>query len=69
MDHWVELCLATYAKTFSTKAKRNPKTLEGEIDLLPWSAVKLERGVIRIQRTEHFDSKTEHSVGDCNYGT
>jgi integrase len=37
---------------------------KGEIDLLPWSAVKFDEGVIRIEPTEYFDVKTEHSIGD-----
>jgi integrase len=37
---------------------------KGEIDLLPWSAVKFNSGLIRIEPTEHFDVKTEHSIGD-----
>jgi integrase len=37
---------------------------KGEIDLLPWSAVKFDDCVIRIQPTEHFEVKTEHSIGD-----
>ncbi len=35
-----------------------------EIDLLPWSAVDFDRGIIRIEPTEYFDVKTEHSIGD-----
>jgi hypothetical protein len=37
---------------------------KGEIDLLPWSAVKFDEGVIRIEPTQFFDVKTEHSIGD-----
>ena len=37
---------------------------KGEIDLLPWSAVKFDSGVIRIEATEYFAPKTEHSIGD-----
>jgi hypothetical protein len=37
---------------------------KGEIDLLPWSAIKFDAGVIRIEPTEHFEVKTEHSIGD-----
>jgi hypothetical protein len=37
---------------------------KGEIDLLPWSAVKFNSGLIRIEPTEYFDVKTEHSIGD-----
>jgi hypothetical protein len=37
---------------------------KGEIDLLPWSAVKFESALIRIEPTEHFEVKTEHSIGD-----
>ena len=37
---------------------------KGEIDLLPWSAVKFDLGLIRIEPTEYFEVKTEHSIGD-----
>jgi len=37
---------------------------KGEIDLLPWSAVRFDSGVIRIEATEYFAPKTEHSIGD-----
>jgi hypothetical protein len=37
---------------------------KGEIDLLPWSSVKFDNGLIRIEPTEHFEVKTEHSIGD-----
>lgn len=37
---------------------------KGEIDLLPWSAVKFDIGQIRIEPTEYFEVKTEHSIGD-----
>jgi integrase len=37
---------------------------KGEIDLLPWSAVKFDDRVIRIEPTQYFDVKTEHSIGD-----
>jgi hypothetical protein len=36
----------------------------GAIDLLPWSAVKFDSGLIRVEPTEYFDVKTEHSIGD-----
>jgi integrase len=35
-----------------------------EIDRLEWSAFRWEQNVIRIEPTEHFDVKTEHSIGD-----
>jgi integrase len=35
-----------------------------EIDRLEWSAIRWDENVIRIQPTEHFDIKTEHSGGD-----
>jgi integrase len=37
---------------------------KGEIDLLPWSAVHFSEGVLRIEPTEYFEVKTEHSIGD-----
>jgi integrase len=37
---------------------------KGEIDLLPWSAVKFDAGQIHIGPTEYFEVKTEHSIGD-----
>lgn len=37
---------------------------KGEIDLLPWSAVKFDAALIRIEPTEHFEVKTDHSIGD-----
>jgi integrase len=37
---------------------------KGEIDLLPWSAVKFDDGLIRVEPTEYFEVKTEHSIGD-----
>src|SRR4030095_3114535 len=35
-----------------------------EIDRLEWSAFRWAENVIRIEPTEHFDVKTEHSIGD-----
>jgi integrase len=35
-----------------------------EIDRLEWSAFRWEQNTIRIEPTEHFDVKTEHSIGD-----
>ena len=35
-----------------------------EIDRLEWSAFRWNENVIRIEPTEHFDVKTEHSIGD-----
>jgi integrase len=35
-----------------------------EIDRLEWSAFRWAENVIRIQPTQHFDVKTEHSIGD-----
>ena len=37
---------------------------KGEIDLLPWSAVKFESALVRIEPTDYFEVKTEHSIGD-----
>ena len=34
------------------------------IDRLEWSAFRFEDNVIRIERTRHFEPKTEHSIGD-----
>jgi integrase len=31
---------------------------------LPWSAVNFRHGVIRIEPTQYFAPKTEHSIGD-----
>jgi hypothetical protein len=42
---------------------RNLGSRKLEIDLLPWSAVDFHRGIIRIEPTEYFDVKTEHSIG------
>jgi integrase len=35
-----------------------------EIDLLEWSSFLWNDGLVRIQATEHFDAKTEDSLGD-----
>jgi integrase len=35
-----------------------------EIDRLEWSAFRWQHSVIRIEPTQHFDVKTEHSIGD-----
>jgi integrase len=35
-----------------------------EIDRLEWSAFRWTENVIRIEPTEHFDVKSEHSIGD-----
>jgi integrase len=35
-----------------------------EIDLLEWSSFLWNDGLVRIQATEHFDTKTEDSLGD-----
>jgi integrase len=35
-----------------------------EIDRLEWSAFRWNENVIRIEPTQHFDVKTEHSIGD-----
>jgi integrase len=35
-----------------------------EIDRLEWSAFRFDENVIRIEPTQHFDVKTEHSIGD-----
>lgn len=37
-----------------------------EIDRLEWSAFRWSENVIRIEPTEHFDVKTEHSIGDVS---
>jgi integrase len=35
-----------------------------EIDRLEWDAFRWNENVVRIEPTEHFDVKTEHSIGD-----
>jgi integrase len=35
-----------------------------EIDLLEWDSFLWEIGVVRVQATQHFDAKTEDSLGD-----
>ena len=37
-----------------------------EIDRLEWSAFHWDENVIRIEPTQHFDVKTEHSIGDVS---
>jgi integrase len=37
-----------------------------EIDRLEWDAFRWRDNVIRIEPTEHFDVKTEHSIGDVS---
>jgi hypothetical protein len=37
---------------------------KGEIDLLQWKAVNFEKSQIRIEPTEYFEVKTQHSIGD-----
>ena len=37
-----------------------------EIDRLEWSAFRWNENIIRIEPTEHFDVKTEHSIGDVS---
>lgn len=37
-----------------------------EIDLLEWSQVDFSKGKIRIERTEHFEPKSEESVGEVD---
>jgi len=37
-----------------------------EIDRLEWSAFRWAENVIRIEPTEHFDVKSEHSIGDVS---
>jgi integrase len=37
-----------------------------EIDRLEWTAFHWDENVIRIEPTEHFDVKTEHSIGDIS---
>jgi integrase len=37
-----------------------------EIDRLEWRAFRWAENVIRIEPTEHFDVKTEHSIGDVS---
>ena len=31
----------------------------------PWTAVNFHRGIIRIEPTQYFDVKTDHSIGDA----
>ena len=40
-----------------------------EIDRLEWSAFQWDEGVVRIEPTEYFDVKTEHSIGDVALDT
>jgi hypothetical protein len=35
-----------------------------EIDLLEWDSFRWDAGVVRVQFTQHFDAKTEDSLGD-----
>jgi hypothetical protein len=35
-----------------------------EIDLLEWDSFLWDAGVVRVQVTQHFDAKTEDSLGD-----
>jgi len=35
-----------------------------EIDLLEWDSFLWDAGVVRVQATQHFDAKTEDSLGD-----
>jgi len=35
-----------------------------EIDLLEWDSFLWDNGVIRVQTSQHFDAKTEESLGD-----
>ena len=35
-----------------------------EIDLLEWDSFLWDAGVVRVQATQHFDAKTEESLGD-----
>ena len=35
-----------------------------EIDLLEWDSFLWDSGVLRVQATQHFDAKTEDSLGD-----
>jgi integrase len=35
-----------------------------EIDLLEWNSFLWETGVVRVETTQHFDAKTEDSLGD-----
>ena len=37
-----------------------------EIDRLEWDAFRWNQNMIRIEPTEHFDVKTEHSIGDVS---
>lgn len=37
-----------------------------EIDLLEWSQIDFGKGVIRIERTEHFSPKSEDSAGEVD---
>jgi integrase len=37
-----------------------------EIDKLPWTAFNWDRGTLRVEVTEHFDTKSEHSIGEVD---
>jgi hypothetical protein len=37
-----------------------------EIDKLPWTAFNWEKGTLRIEVTEHFNAKSEHSIGEVD---
>jgi hypothetical protein len=37
-----------------------------EIDKLPWVAFNWDRGTLKVEVTEHFDAKSEHSIGEVD---
>jgi integrase len=37
-----------------------------EIDKLPWTALDWDRGTLRVEVTEHFDGKSEDSIGEVD---
>jgi integrase len=37
-----------------------------EIDKLPWVAFNWDRGTLQVEVTEHFDAKSEHSIGEVD---
>src|SRR5690242_4408510 len=37
-----------------------------EIDKLLWAAFNWDRGTLQVEVTEHFDAKSEHSIGEVD---